>query len=366
LQAIARVNRIFDNKECPKTAGFIVDYSENAQNISSAMALFGNYDKADVRSALIDINAKIVEIRTLRDGVFNEFIGVEKNYHDMLEHLKSDPVRRKFKDKFNKLFAVWDECMNLRDFPGLLGPQEFKDSKEEMKKFADLKKAAEFRYGDKVDFKKYEREIARILNRHVVAGEAEVMTDEIEIFGTEFDAAIDGLGSDRSRAEAIAAQTTRVIRERYETADRAYYKKFSDRIQEILESMYKSKIEDAEALRRLRIVSGDIADRKDDMLPANIVATRGADILWRNMRSALAVSDGKYEELVIGLANCIRENALVDWHRNHETKRQIRERLDDYLYEHKDLVDYGSAENIINEAMRLAVLNHAEFNYRAS
>jgi len=38
LQAIARVNRLFENKkEKPKTAGYIMDYSENAKNIDIAM-----------------------------------------------------------------------------------------------------------------------------------------------------------------------------------------------------------------------------------------------------------------------------------------------------------------------------------------
>jgi type I restriction enzyme R subunit len=40
LQAIARVNRLFENKALPKTAGYIIDYSENAKNIQTAMKLF--------------------------------------------------------------------------------------------------------------------------------------------------------------------------------------------------------------------------------------------------------------------------------------------------------------------------------------
>ena len=49
LQAIARVNRLYENPRNPKTAGFIIDYSENAVNIDPAMDLFGNFDPEDVR-----------------------------------------------------------------------------------------------------------------------------------------------------------------------------------------------------------------------------------------------------------------------------------------------------------------------------
>jgi type I restriction enzyme, R subunit len=62
LQAIARVNRLFENKKLPKTAGYIIDYSENAKNIDSAMKLFGNYDEEDVKNTLIDIKNKVIEL----------------------------------------------------------------------------------------------------------------------------------------------------------------------------------------------------------------------------------------------------------------------------------------------------------------
>ncbi|MCL2038639.1 HsdR family type I site-specific deoxyribonuclease [Candidatus Saccharibacteria bacterium] len=364
LQAIARVNRIFDNGEYSKTAGYIIDYSENAKNIKTAMALFGNYDDADVKSALIDIKSKIDDLKSLHDGLLDNFRGVENSDHAYIDFLKSEPERRKFKDEFNRLFAVWDECMNLRDFSDMFGIEKFNRMQKEIKKLLELKKTVELRYGERVDFKKYNREIARILDQHVVANEVETMTDEVAIFDMEFNAAIDGLGNDKSRAEAIAAQTTRIIRERYET-DRVYYQKFSERIKELLELMHQSKIEDAEALKQLRIIDKEVETKKDDSLPERVAAVRGADVLYRNLRTALNNPVGDYENLVIGLAQEIKKNALVDWYRNHETKRQMREQLDDYLYENRQLVDYDDAEIIIAEVMKLAEFNHSEFNHSA-
>lgn len=359
LQAIARVNRIFDNEQYPKTAGYIIDYSENAKNISTAMALFGNYDIDDVKSALIDIKKKINEFNNLRDRVFDGFRGIEKNDHAYIKHLESEPTRRQFKDEFNKLYAVWDECMNLRDFPEIIGREKFKTLQLEMKKLAELKKTAELRYGDKVDLKRYNREIARILDQHVIADEVEVLTDEVKIFDVEFNAAIDNLGSDKSRAEAIAAQTKRIIGERYES-DKAYYAKFSERIKEILEAMHLAKIEDAEALSQLRTLNIEIETKKDDGLPDIIANTSGAGVLWRNLKDLIKVKDG-YNEIISGVASIIHNNARVDWYRNNEVKRQMRDRLDDYLYENRESIDYSSAEIIINESMKLAEFNHEEF-----
>lgn len=359
LQAIARVNRIFENEEYPKTSGYVIDYSENAKNISSAMALFGNYDENDVRGALIDVKKKIEEFNKLRDKVFDSFRGVEKSDHAYIEHLKNEQARRQFKDEFNELYAVWDECMNLRDFPEILGRDKFNRLQLEMKKFTELKKTAELRYGDKVDFKKYNREIARILDQHVTANEVEVLTDEVKIFDVEFNAAIDGMGSDKSRAEAIAAQTTRIIGERYES-DKAYYAKFSDRIKEILEAMHQAKIEDAEALKQLRIISDEVESKKDNDLPTPIAQISGADVLWRNLRDTVNINDS-YDEVVVGLSDVVHDSARVDWYRNNEVKRQMRDKLDDYLYENRKKIDYTDAEKIIEEVMRLAEFNHEEF-----
>ncbi len=129
--------------------------------------------------------------------------------------------------------------------------------------------------------------------------------------------------------------------------------------------MRLSKIEDAEALKQIRIIGDEVENKKDDDLPEAIAKTHGAGVLWRNMHDTIGAPEDKYDNIVVGLANVIRENALVDWYRNHETKRQMREELDDYLYVSRDVVDYNTADKIIEEAMRLAEFNHEEFRNHA-
>lgn len=77
LQAIARVNRLFENKKTPKTAGYIIDYSENAKNIQSAMQLFGNYDEKDVKGALIDVDQKVQELQSNYAKVHDLFVSLK-------------------------------------------------------------------------------------------------------------------------------------------------------------------------------------------------------------------------------------------------------------------------------------------------
>ncbi|MDD3538019.1 MAG: DEAD/DEAH box helicase, partial [Eubacteriales bacterium] len=76
LQAIARVNRLFDGDEGKeaKVNGFVIDYSKNAKNLRDAMELFSNYDPEDIERALLNTDEKIAGLERIYQelhGIFN-------------------------------------------------------------------------------------------------------------------------------------------------------------------------------------------------------------------------------------------------------------------------------------------------------
>ncbi len=369
LQAIARVNRLHDNPLQSKSAGYIIDYSENAAHIHSAMQLFGNYDPDDVRGTLIDVHQKIRELDQRYSELVDVFHGVTSSPHELIGHLADDPTRRIFKDKYSDLLRVFEECMTLREFTDKIGSNELAHYRLELKKFAELKRNAEVQYGDRVDLAKYEREIARILDQHVVAQPAVILTEQIEVTDREqLNQAIEQLGDTKSKAEAIAAQTERRIRQ-HRDQDEVLYDRFSQRIKEILQAMHDRKIADAEALKQLRLLDEEVEQRKDDDVPQSLRAIAGADILYRNLRDELTISANQnevYEQIVAELAGVVHHCATVDWWRNYETKRRMRSELDDYLYDISAIkpelsLDYARIERIIDTVLALAENNHATF-----
>lgn len=116
LQAIARVNRLYDNPALPKTAGFIIDYSENAQNIHTAMQLFGSYEEDDVKGALINVNEKINELESSYGALHDIFNKIPSDDEAYLQHLADDPTRKEFYEALNKFMQQFSECMVLQDF----------------------------------------------------------------------------------------------------------------------------------------------------------------------------------------------------------------------------------------------------------
>ena len=376
LQAIARVNRLFDNQTLPKTAGYIIDYSENAKNLDIAMKLFGNYDEDDVKSALIDVNEKINDLEQSYANVHDIFKTI-KNKGDDEEYIQylggknaddGDQKRKIFYEALNEFLQNFNECLVLQDFV-----HEFKHIdlyKMEIKKLMELRSAVSLQYADdRVDFGHYKRSLVNILDRFVDAQGVELLTKQVNITDTkQFEEAIGTLGSDRSKAEAIAAQTDRTIREKSGT-DPEFYQRFSDKISDILKQMRDGKLADLEALKQMKEVSSKVVNKKDDAVPASLKNKHGADIFYRNLQDKFSVhkvDDDTYVKIISDVYDILHKEGIVDWYKNVEVKRIMINKVDDYLYDEvkgEMGIDLSSEEmqEIIETTMRLAENNNDIF-----
>lgn len=183
-----------------------------------------------------------------------------------------------------------------------------------------------------------------------------------------FGKAVDELGSDRSKAEAIAAHTNRTITERMDK-DPEFYQRFSEKIQKVLENMHKGKISDAEALGQMRLIKDEVMGKKDNESPDQIQKVKGASIFYRNLQayfSNTGISDDRYSQVVLGLVEVLQAETIVDWYKNAEVRRIIANRLDDYLYDVVKLefgidVSPHQARNIVDATINLAEHNHELF-----
>jgi type I restriction enzyme R subunit len=367
LQAIARVNRLYDNPALPKTAGYIIDYSENAVNIKTAMELFGNFDENDVKGALINVKEKIEELEADYGTLHDMFKMIANDDEAYLQHLKDEPSRKEFYSALNKFLKNFNECMVLRDFV-----HEFDQIdmyRKEMKKFMELRKNASLRYADRIDFSQYKQALIKVMDDNIKAEEAELLTKQIVITDKEaFEKAVAEIGSDKSKAEAITAQTEKTISEVFER-DPEFYSRFSQKISELLEAMRQKKLADIDALKQARLLSDQVLNKEDDSVPEAVAKTAGADILYRNVKgnfSDFGISDDQFVQIVLRLRDVLRQGAVVDWWKNMEVKRQMRNHLDDYLYDEvrgKDGIELSSEQKqeIIATVMNLAENNHDIF-----
>ena len=366
LQAIARVNRLHENKKLPKTAGYIIDYSENAKNIDTAMKLFGNYDETDVKGTLIDVAEKIQELEQSYSLVHDLFKELKSSSDDevYLQFLSDGPKRETFYKALNDFIRNLNECFVLQEFV-----HEFDHLdvyKKELKKFMELRRAASLKYAESVDLSQYKQSLINILDKYVDARGVERLTKQVNITDRkQFEEAIENLGSDKSKAEAIAAQTQKTITEKMDM-DPEFYKRFSKKILEILEEMRVGKLADIEALKQMKFIRDDVVNKKDETLPDKIISHKGADVFYRNLREAFAkhVTDEQiYIDIVLDVLNIIKDEAIVDWYKNIDVKRKMVNAIDDYLYDvvknQKNIeLTHEEMKEIIDSAMQLAENNN--------
>ncbi|MDD4019882.1 MAG: HsdR family type I site-specific deoxyribonuclease, partial [Kiritimatiellae bacterium] len=121
LQAVARVNRLFDGDEGKeaKVNGFVIDYSKNAKNLRDAMELFSNYDPEDIERALLNTDEKIAGLERIYQelhGIFNA-VRNKQDTEEYIRILEDDVETREhfyeLVDEFTRQFAA---CLMLYDF----------------------------------------------------------------------------------------------------------------------------------------------------------------------------------------------------------------------------------------------------------
>lgn len=369
LQAIARVNRIYENKKSPKTAGFIIDYSENAKNIDTAMKLFGNYDDEDIKNTLIDVIAKRNELEIGYDALhemFKELKG-SKDDEDYIQKLSDEQERMMFYKSLNTFIKLFNECLALQDFS--VSFPHLDVYKMDLKKFLELRKTVRLKYADTDDFYEYKLQLVKILDQYIDAKEVEVMTKQININDAEaFSQAIASLGSDKSKAEAIAAQLQKTITEEIEK-DPEFYHRFSEKISKLLQKLREGKIADIEALNEIREIESQVLTKEDEGIPNQIIKHVGADIFYRNLKNILQKYDVEGKMIVgiiLDIFNLLKAETIVDWHKNNEVKRIITNKLDDYLYDivkKEKGIDLNSddLQDLLSTIMDLACNNHEIF-----
>ena len=370
LQAIARVNRVFDGDagKPRKTAGLIVDYSKNAKNLKSALELFSNFDPADIENALMDTDSQIKRLQECFESLREPFAGIaDKNdVNAYVDKLKSDEkAREKFKEDVNACIRQFSLCRALHDFYDKVDLDTLRGWQGELKRFIEIKKTTMLACAESVDFSKYKDQIAKLLDKYVTAREAEILSKEINLSDMrEFDQYIEdernGL-SDKSKADAILAQTKKIIYEKYDQ-DKAFYGKFSDLIERLLVDLKTAKKEDLAALlEQAKSYQSAVADYVDSDIPDDLRADKTAHPFYRNLRGFFASSDD-YADIVRHIVDLIKRRKVVDFSVKQEVRRAVINDIEDFLFDEvNEKLSADAIEQIALTAWNLAVENKDSF-----
>ena len=96
-----------------------------------------------------------------------------------------------------------------------------------------------------------------------------------------------------------------------------------------------------------------------------IESQKGSDIFYRNLRGqfeTLNLNEELYISIVLDIFTIIKNEAIVDWYKNMDVRRKMRNSIDDYLYDvvkgEKGIeMDSNHIKSVIDTAMQLAENN---------
>lgn len=372
LQAIARVNRLFDGDDGKqsKTNGLIVDYSKNAKNLKNALELFSNYDPSDINRALLDTDEQIKVLESLYQKLHGTFADIKDvhntdAYVQKLLDQKNEELKREFYENVNNFIRTFSACSCLYDFYEKFDEKKLKRYKLDLKRFVEIKKTTQLANGETVDFSKYKDQLHKLLDKYVTANDVEVLSQEISLTDMrEFNQFIEdekqGL-SKRSQAKAIAAQTSRVISERYKQ-DEVFYKNFSDRINKLLEELRTAKAEDIAALfEQAKDIQSQVENYEDSDIPESLHNQKNTHAFFRNTWEYVentGIKKDDFADVIKRIVQIIQEHKIVDFESNFSVKRVVLIEIEDFLLDDLDVdIIPQQAEQIAQKCWELAVEN---------
>ncbi|GAA0777096.1 HsdR family type I site-specific deoxyribonuclease [Clostridium subterminale] len=371
LQAIARVNRLYDGKDY----GYIIDYRGLIKKLDEAMNMYSgagleNFDGKDLKGAIHDVIVIIGALRQYYTELINFFSSI-KNKKDIEEYevyLADDKIREDFYEilcSFGRNLSVVLESEKIYNSMGKIEIDKFKEA---FKFYQKLRQSVKRRYSDTVDNKEYEGKMQKLIDNYIAAEGMMRITKNIDILDKEaFKEELERIPKEKARAKADTIRTRlgKSISEKWDE-NPSYYKKFSEMIEKALDD-YKKRRLDESYLTDMEDIMNKYRENKDDIsYPEPIKNNENAQAFYGVVNDIVKESNAEYttdgDELgnvALEIDNIIKEKSKVDWHGNVDVHNEIAQEIDDTLYEYTQKTDieisFEDIDKIIEKVKNVAL-----------
>ncbi|WP_319517588.1 HsdR family type I site-specific deoxyribonuclease [uncultured Martelella sp.] len=346
LQAIARVNRLYEDGSTEKQFGFVVDYEGLLGELDSALttySAFEGYEATDLAGTVHDVREEIRKLPQLHDQLWDLFKPVrnKKDMEQFEQHLADESLRHEFYARLkafsrclhislssDKLFDVFDEA-------------KVDTLKRDWKQFSELRRSVQLRYQETVDVREFEPKIQKLLDDHVVAMPAEIIVDVVNINDPDaLKAVVEETGvSEASRADRIASATRRAITEKMDE-DPTFYKQFSELLEETIRAYREKRLSEREYLNSVVNLASKVA-RKDRgrHVPESIRGDEDAQALFGILDGQLKnqenepVAGDSAAAIAQQIIDIIKSHLIVDIWSNEVAQNNLRNAIDDYFFD---------------------------------
>jgi type I restriction enzyme R subunit len=338
LQAIARINRLYEGKEY----GFIVDYRGLLGNLDQALTSYSalaGFDEEDLTGAVIDIKAEIGEVKTFYSHLQDLFKPVaNKNDQESYQIFLADENKRKNFYEYLSLFArALKLTLSSDKSDEVLTEQEINQYKRSMKFYSELRHAIKIRYQEEVNFGKYEREMQKLLDTFISANEVNQLTKLVNIFEEDFDKELQRLVGDNAKADTILSATAKIARENHEQNPN-FYDKLSQKIEQIIQEYREGRMSEEDKLKYAKDIRAMLMSKQIDEVsryPIEISDKSCAKALYDNLQEVMdTLAPKEFIKTILQIDEIFKTaSKKPDWQHNSDVRNQIDQSIDDILYD---------------------------------
>jgi type I restriction enzyme, R subunit len=409
LQAIARVNRVFEGKDY----GLVIDYRGIFGEMNQALEIYAalereGFDREDIEGALVDVRVEIAKLPTLHAAVWDVFKGVTNRQDTESLQQWLEPQDRR--DEFYE--ALRDFAKNLRlalsNAPFQADtPESTKDRYlQDLKSWLNLRNMVKIRYGETVDYSDFENQIRRMVEKEIGASEFITIIEPVDIFDLDrSNAEIESIVGTAAQADAIASRIKKVAIERMEE-DPILYLRLSQLIQTAIDAHRAKRLSDIEYLQQMQSYLETVRSGGANNVPAPLQTRPQARAFYNVFQDKLASSLESLETKVsahdaksafadytitqsakadfaplasisidgdlrgnpdnsdvlvllsIGIEDIITKHKIRDWQHNQDIQKQMMNEIDDLVHDlkktHNLFIPWGDLDELIAKILQIA------------
>ncbi|NAZ35202.1 type I restriction endonuclease subunit R [Rubellimicrobium sp. CFH 75288] len=346
LQAIARVNRLYEDGGTEKQFGFIVDYEGLLGELDSALttySAFEGYEAADLAGTVHDVREEIRKLPQLHDQLWDLFKPVrnKKDMEQFEQHLADDALRHEFYARLKAFSRCLHISLSSDKLFDVFDDARVDALKRDWKQFSELRRSVQLRYQETVDVREFEPKIQKLLDDHVVAMPAETIIELVNINDPDaLKAVVEETGvSEASKADRIASATRRAITEKMDE-DPTFYKQFSELLEATIRAYREKRLSEREYLNSVVDLASKVArkDRGRDV-PESIRGDEDAQAFFGILDGQLKI---RGDEPVVGdeaasialeIIDIVKSHLIVDIWSNEVAQNNLRNAVDDYFFD---------------------------------
>lgn len=348
LQAIARVNRLYDGKDY----GYIIDYRGLLGELDEALTSYASlsgFDPEDITGAVIDVRSEIIKAKTYYTHLDDLFSSVKfkddlESYVAVLEDVQK---RDDFKEWLSQFARAFKLALSSEKIYDILSEEEIKTYKQRVKFYNELRKTVQLRYHEACDFGKYEAQMQKLLDTYVNAQGVNELTKLVNIFETEFDDEVQRVEGKNAKADTIISAVSAVVKEKMDS-NPAFYKSIAQQIQDIIDEYKAKRLSEEEKLAKVKqlkdLITGALKPN-EDRYPKEFNGKEILFAIYDNLLDILGdVGLMDVETVAKNLSLKFYEiyekaSKKPEWHKNKDVENEITSQMEDALWDVED--EYG-------------------------